>query len=419
MTTHEVIVIGAGPVGLSAAANLVERGMHPLVLEAGTAVASHIRDWGHVRLFTPWSYLIDPAGARLLGDGWTAPDPDQVPLGQQLVDHYLQPLATALGDAIRTDHRVVSVSRVGHDRMKDGVRQTAPFLVVVDTPDGRVRLTAESVIDASGTWSTPNPMGAGGIPADGEKTFVANIRYGMPDVLGRERERYAGKRVLVVGSGHSAIGTVLAMDELQRTSPDTLVAWAIRGDNPCKLWGGGSSDQIKGRGALGTMVHDAVASGRVPLLTDLSIASVEAHPEGVAIRDVEGDLRVVVDEIIVVTGSRPNLEMHRELRLEIDPATEASGTLGPLIDPNHHSCGTVPPHGAEELAHGEERFFIVGMKSYGRAPTFLLRTGYEQARSVAAELAGDHDAARRVELELPQTGVCSTDLAYGGRSACC
>ncbi|SCF83810.1 hypothetical protein GA0115254_118614 [Streptomyces sp. Ncost-T10-10d] len=80
--------------------------------------------------------------------------------------------------------------------------------------------------------------------------------------------------------------------------------------------------------------------------------------------------------------------------------------LAPLIDPNQHSCGTVYPHGAKELAHPEQDVYVVGMKSYGRAPTFLAMTGYEQVRSVAAALAGDNEAAERVELTLPETGVC-------------
>ena len=114
-----------------------------------------------------------------------------------------------------------------------------------------------------------------------------------------------------------------------------------------------------------------------------------------------------MDELIVATGVRPDLSFLRELRLDLDPALDCSRVLAPLIDPNEHSCGTVPPHGAAELAQPEAGFFIIGMKSYGRAPTFLLATGHEQARSVAAHLAGDEEAARRVELVLPETGVCS------------
>ena len=129
---------------------------------------------------------------------------------------------------------------------------------------------------------------------------------------------------------------------------------------------------------------------------------------------------VTVDRMIVCTGFRPDLEMLQEVRLSIDPWLECTTALGPLIDPNEHSCGTVRPHGARELAHAARDFYIVGMKSYGRAPTFLLATGYEQARSVVAMLAGDVSAAERVELVLPETGVCNTTAVTGsGAAGCC
>ena len=419
--TLPVAVIGAGPIGLAAAAHLVERGITPLVLEAGPRVASSMWDWGHVRLFTPWDFLIDPASQRLLekGGNWKAPDLAYVPYSKEIVEEYLAPLAAldSMAPHIHLNHKVVSVSRDGHDRMKDGQREEAPFLIVAETPDGPSRFKTSAVLDASGTWTTPNPLGAGGVLADGEQKFQSHIRYGMPDVFGRERDRYAGKRVLVVGSGHSAIGSVLSLEQLKNENEITSIAWAVRRDDPRKFWGGGSADEIQERGALGTRVHAAVTSGVVTLLTGLSISALREHPDGIEVVNVEGEPQVVVDEIIVAAGSRPNLEMLRELRLELDMPTEAAKTLGPMIDPNHHSCGSVAPHGAEELKHPETGFYIVGMKSYGRAPTFLLRTGYEQVRSVAAELAGDHEAARRVELELPQTGVCSTDLAFVGEGA--
>jgi hypothetical protein len=89
-----------------------------------------------------------------------------------------------------------------------------------------------------------------------------------------------------------------------------------------------------------------------------------------------------------------------------------------LIDPNEHSCGTVRPHGARELAQHEPGFYFAGMKSYGRAPTFLMITGYEQVRSIAAELAGDREAAERVELLLPETGVCNRVTALDAHDCC-
>jgi len=122
------------------------------------------------------------------------------------------------------------------------------------------------------------------------------------------------------------------------------------------------------------------------------------------------------DTVVVATGFRPDLDMLREVRLGLDEVVEAPTRLAPLIDPNLHSCGTVPPHGVDELSHPEPGFWLAGMKSYGRAPTFLLLTGYEQVRSIADELAGDRDAARRIELVLPETGVCSTDV---DAQSCC
>ncbi len=411
-----IAIIGAGPVGLAAAANLVERGLRPLIFEAGPRVASSMWDWRHVRLFTPWSYLIDPPSRRLLESNteWLAPDEDYVPYAKEVVEQFFEPLAAigSIAQNLRLNHKVVSVGKDGHDRMKNGTRQQAPFLIVTDTPDGLRRHKARAVIDTSGTWTTPNPLGAGGVPADGEKRHQDHIRYGMPDVLGRERQRYVGKRTLVVGSGHSAIGSVLSLVELAKSEPETMVAWAVRKTDPRKLWGGGEADEIAERGKLGALVAEAVNSGAVTLLTGLSISRLRENDEGIEVVDVNGKGQVVVDEIVVAAGARPNLEMLRELRLELDVATEACKELGPMIDPNYHSCGTVKPHGFEQLKHPEEGFFIAGMKSYGRAPTFLLRTGYEQVRSIVAHLAGEDEAAKRIELILPETGVCSTNLAF-------
>ena len=423
-STLPIAIIGAGPIGLAAAANLADRGLTPLILESGPRIAASIWDWGHVQLFTPWTYLIDPVSERLLKTAgrWSPPRGRDIPTGKELVEQYLIPLAAldTIAPHIRLNHKVISVSKDGHDRMKDGLRDDAPFLLVAKTPEGIRRFRAKAVIDASGTWTTPNPLGAGGVLAEGEETHREHIRYGIPDVLDRERERYAGKRSLVVGSGHSAIGTVLSLVELAQEEENTQIAWAIRGTDPSKLWGGGAADELAERGALGTKVHEAVHSGAVALITGISIGAVRDHPSGLEVLDVDNRGQVVVDEIVVAAGSRPDLEMLRELRLNFDTATEATKALGPMIDPNHHSCGTVAPHGVEELGHPEARFFTAGMKSYGRAPTFLLRTGYEQVRSIVAELAGDYEAARRVELTLPKTAVCSTGLGNGAAgNGCC
>jgi thioredoxin reductase len=405
-----VAVIGAGPVGLAAAAHLLERGEEPLVLEAGPAVGASIRQWAHVRLFSPWQFNVDTASAALLeAQGWTRPDPDEHPTGSDLLERYLEPLAGTpqLAPRIRLGTRVEAVGRLGFDKMKSPGRDRAPFVLQVRTADGRpASILARAVIDASGTWTRPNPLGAGGLPAVGEREVADRIFYGIPDVLGLYRQRYAGRTVLVVGSGHSAFNALLDLARLAEEEPGTSVIWAVRRPSVEKIFGGGQNDQLAARGMLGAQVRALLAGGQVRIVTDFKLLE---------IREQDGRLTAVgehesiegIDEIVGATGFRPDLELLREIRLDLDPAVESPSTLAPLIDPNLHSCGTVRPHGFEELKQPEKDFFVVGMKSYGRAPTFLLLTGYEQVRSIAAALTGDLKAAREVRLKLPETGVCS------------
>ena len=405
-----IAIIGAGPVGLAAAAHAVERGLTPIVLEQGPAVGHAVRQWAHVPMFSPWAFNIDTAAARLLAaTGWNRPVPDAYPTGGDLVARYLTPLVerTALGEAIRLDAEVVAVSRLGFDKVKTAGREGAPFAVRYRNGVGEKTTLADAVIDTSGTWFSPNPAGAGGLSAIGELEAAGRITHGMPDVLGVDRPRYAGRGIAVLGGGHSAIGTLIALAELQDRAPDTRITWLYRGPNLAKAFGGGAADQLAARGELGTRVAQLVESGRIAAETGYRLDRIETGAAG--LRLVADDGRVVaVDELVVATGFRPELGFLRELRVRLDPALECTPALAPLIDPNEHSCGTVRPHGAAELAHPEPGFYIAGMKAYGRAPTFLLATGHEQVRSIVAEIAGDHAAARRVELVLPETGVCSS-----------
>ena len=159
-------------------------------------------------------------------------------------------------------------------------------------------------------------------------------------------------------------------------------------------------------------------SGRIELVSSFRIESVGTANGRVVL--TAGDRSVVADTVVNATGFRPDHDMVSELRLDLDPIMGSTRALAPLIDPNQHSCGTVPPHGVDELTHPEPGYYAIGAKSYGRAPTFLLATGYEQARSVVAALAGDWEAARDVQLELPETGVCSSNLTVeSAATGCC
>ncbi|MFI6742737.1 FAD-dependent oxidoreductase [Nonomuraea sp. NPDC050451] len=403
-----IVVIGAGPIGLAAAAHLAERGLDFVVLEAGEQAGASVAQWGHVRVFSPWKYNIDSAARRLLeADGWSAPAAEWLPTGAELIEDYLAPLAKLFGDRIRTGAKVSAISRLGYDRVRTAGREQAPFLIHL--ADGS-ELHARAVIDASGTYATPNVLGASGLPAHGEADAADLVDHALPDVLGADRDRYAGKHVLVVGAGHSAATTLLALAQLA----DTPITWAIRASNASRAYGGGEADALPARGALGTRLHAHVESGRIRLVTGFFTHAIERDGEHVRVisRDPSGhEQNVTVDQIVSATGYRPDHAIAGELRLDLDAVLGSTRALAPLIDPNAHSCGTVPPHGADELAHPEDGYYAVGVKSYGRAPTFLLATGYEQARSVVAALAGDWEAARDVQLELPETGVCSSSLA--------
>ena len=177
-----------------------------------------------------------------------------------------------------------------------------------------------------------------------------------------------------------------------------------------RVLGGGENDQLKERGQLGLAIRRLVDRGALTVVPGFHLESLQSTPDGIVARGGEVALSAV-DEIVASTGFRPDLSLLSELRVALDAGTESPVALAPLIDPNQHSCGSVRPHGAEELRHPDANVYIVGMKSYGRAPTFLLLTGYEQVRSVVAAIAGDWDSARRVELVLPETGVCITQFA--------
>jgi thioredoxin reductase len=422
-----VAIIGGGPTGLAAAAHALGRGIEPIVLEQGEAVGHAVAQWGHVRMFSPWRYNVDKASEGLLLEaGWNSPDPDHYPTGAELVAHYLEPLATRtrLAAHVRTDARVTSISRAGLDKAKTAGREKAPFEIRYSNGKGPSVLRADAVIDASGTWGTPNPAGANGLEAIGEAEHGGSIAYGMPDVLGAERTRYAGKTVAVLGAGHSAIGTIIDLARLKETEPGTQIVWLLRGDNPEKSFGGGANDKLAARGELGLQFAGIVRQGGVRIETGFRASHVTTSGED-RVRVGAGSAccgrNVIADELIVAAGFRPDLSFLRELRIALDPALECPPALAPLIDPNLHSCGTVRPHGARELAQPEPGFYLAGMKSYGRAPTFLMMTGYEQVRSIMADIGGDRDAAERVELVLPETGVCSAPIAGGAAASagCC
>ncbi|SEI02681.1 MULTISPECIES: NAD(P)-binding domain-containing protein [unclassified Leifsonia] len=416
-----VAIIGAGPIGLAAAANLVERGIDFVVYEAGEDAGASIQKWAHIRFFSPWRHLIDPASLRLLeGTGWAPPEGSGLPTGGEFVASYLRPLSKleAIDSRIRYGATVDAVSREGMDRTRSAGRADTPFLLRIADANGVQEVTARAVIDASGTYLTPNRLASSGLDPLGLPAVAGHVSHALPDVLGRERHRFAGKRVTVVGAGHSAANTLLNLAALKREVPETQITWLIRNAGAVRVTTS-DDDGLAARAAIGKRVDRLIGTGGIHQLDRFEILRVAPIQGGVRLigqragEVVEHDTDVVVN----ATGFRPNLDVLREIRLELDEIVEAPARLAPLIDPNVHTCGTVEPHGFAELQHPEPDFFLAGMKSYGRAPTFLLATGYEQVRSITAYLAGDIASATKVQLVLPATGVCSTGPA--GSSSCC
>lgn len=411
-----VAIIGAGPVGLAAAAHLAIREIPFVVFEAGTSVGNNFLSWSHVRVFSPWKYNIDSAAEELLSQiGWVSPDKEGLPTGKELVAEYFKPLSEhpIIAPNIHLNAKVLSIGRKGFDKMKTWGREEKPFSIKVNE-NGRIKYyEAKAVIDSSGTWNQPNPIGSGGVFAEGEQELEQHIFYGIPNVKEEALDRYKNKNVVVVGGGHSAINVLLDLASIQEEYPNTQLNWVLRKENIERVYGGKQDDALAARGALGIRIEQLVNSGKLNVYTPFHILKLTKEEEGIEIEgDLNGKIERIskVDEIISNTGSRPNLDMIREVRVDLDASLESVFDLAELIDPNIHSCGTVRPHGEKELRHPEQDFYIVGSKSYGRAPTFLMATGYEQVRSIVAYLAGDKVAAERVELNLPQTGVCSSNI---------
>ncbi|MCR8670044.1 NAD(P)-binding domain-containing protein [Agrococcus sp. HG114] len=418
MADLPVVVIGAGPQGLAAGAHLLERGIEPILLERGDSAGAAVREWGHVRLFSSWPELIDSASRRLLRAAGRRLPSTGYPKGAAWREQYLEPLAAALGDRIRFGTEAERVTRMGRDLVVSEGRGAQPFVVHVRTSDGREdRILARAVIDASGTWANPGPLGGDGALAVGERAAAAAgaVSYRIPDDV----SGLAGASVAVVGAGHSATHAVLRLAELARRAPGTRVIWVLRRATAAQVFGSGAADALPQRASLGTRARRAIDDGLVELVTGFRVAAARAEEEGIRLVAEDGREVGPIAHAFALTGFRPDRSLLAELRVDLDPALESVAGIAAEIDPNIHSCGTVAATGAAQLRMPEPGLFVVGAKSYGRAPTFLALTGYEQVRSVVAHLAGDEEAAARNELVIPETGVCGGAVAFDGAGSCC
>lgn len=379
-------ILGAGPTGLEAALAAIDSGFPFTLYEAAPQVAGSVRGWGHVRLFTPWDMNVSPRMRRHLElAGMPVPAGEACPTGGELARELFDRLAALprVAANVRLGTRILAVGREGllkHEEIASAERARHPFRLLVQGPDGVERLEhADLVIDASGTWTGPNRLGDGGIPALGETELDGEIVRHVPDVAGSPAT-WSGKRVLVVGGGHSAHTALRDLAGLAETAPSTHIVWVRRSD-----WRGdsGEADPLPERARLSSQAA-ALAAGvspHVEVVTDAAVESVarsNGHYE-VTLRTEEGPRRVAVDRILSLTGYVGDFGLYRQLQVH-----ECYATCGPMklaaaiLGAGGGDCLAQSTHGADTLTNPEPGFFLLGSKSYGRNNTFLMRIGWEQ-----------------------------------------
>ncbi len=400
MTKPRIAILGAGPTGLEAALAAAESG-HPFtVYEAAPTVAGNVRSWGHVRLFTPWDLNVSPRMRRHLeAAGVEAPSGADCPTGDELARRLLEPIAALpeIAPYLRLGTRVLSVGREGllkHEEIATAERGRRPFrLLLADGsgPEAAERVErADVVIDATGTYGNPNSLGDAGIPAPGEQPLGGEIRRHLPD-LGQEASDWAGRTVLLAGAGHSAQTAVRDLAALAQEAPGTRVIWALRSPQPG--WGTHEGDPLPDRAALAVEAR-ALAGGASPAVETRHGVVVEsiARPTGRfqvtqrnGARSEEGE----VDRVQSLNGVNGDHQMYRQLQVH-----ECYATCGPiklsaaLLGAGSSDCLTQTTHGADTLTNPEPGFFILGIKSYGRNNSFLMRIGWDQVGEVFGLLGG-------------------------------
>lgn len=366
-----LIVIGAGPIGIAAALEAIDRRYDVTLLEAGEPGDS-LRKWGSTRFFSPFAMNATPRMRAMLNG--SSRDDDALLTGQEMIDAVLRPLAAQepLRSRLKTHHRVLAIGRRGLTREEYAghpLRSERPFRLLADTPNGEETFESEIVLDATGGYRLPRAFGAGGLPAAGASRASSHILRSLGDL---EHADVEGKRVLLVGNGHSAANAIAVL--AQR---DAKVTWVVRTANrrPCEEV---ANDPLPERQRVVTQAN-ALAQSSPPWLT------VERHSMIERIDDREvtltGGRKVEADIVAAFTGYRPDASMLTELAVEISPVTEGGARLQRAVS-NVTDCLNVPAVAQRDLESGEPNFYFIGSRAYGRARTFLLRTGLQQLDTI-------------------------------------
>ncbi|HXT61305.1 MAG TPA: hypothetical protein VN699_21870 [Pirellulales bacterium] len=413
-TPARIAVLGAGPIGLEVALYARYLGYDVDIYERGRA-AEHLLRWGHVRLFTPWRMNVTPLGLAALSaqdENWRPADDDMMLTGRELAEAYFIPLAHSdlLIDGLQLGVEVLNIGREGmlkQDLADEETRIDAPFRILLRDASGQERLAAaDVVIDATGTYGNRNWAGASGIPAAGERAAAEQIEYGLPDVLGADRGKYAGRRVLLVGAGYSAATTAIALAELAISAPGTQTTWLTRSplaprssDGPIPVI---SDDRLPERDRLARAANALAADGgpiaHWPATAIERIESLAAAPGLKVTLSGRHEGAIEVDRIIANVGYRPDNRLYAELQVHECYASGGPMKLAAaLMRTPSADCLNQTAQGPETLFNPEADFYILGAKSYGRNSRFLLSVGHEQIRELFS-IIGD-----RIDLDLYST----------------
>jgi len=381
-----IAILGAGPIGLEAALAAADRGDDFTVYEASGSVGGHVRRWGHVQMFTPWSMNVSPRMRAALPQ---APATDALPSGGELAAQLLEPVAAlpALRDRIRRNTRVLAIGREGllkHEAIGDARRAARPFRLLIERPDGSEAIAhADVVIDATGTYGNPNRLGDGGIDAVNERAFEDRIERFLP-ALADQHERWAGQTILLTGCGHSAQTAARALAAFARDAPGTRVVWAVRSEQPD--FGAVADDPLSERASLNAAATElaAGASDAVQLRPGYVTEALHERDGRIVVTLRNGAREeVAVDRILALNGGVGDHALYRQLQVHECYATSGPMNLAAaLLGEGGGDCLAVRSHGPETLRNPEPGFFILGAKSYGRNSSFLLQVGWQQVDDV-------------------------------------
>lgn len=388
-----IAILGSGPIGLEAALYARYLGYPVHIYERSAAVAANVLDWEHVTLFTPFRMNATSLGVAALqaqNPQWEMPAAEALLTGAEFHEAYLKPLAESdlLSRSLQLETEVVSIGRQGwlkSQSVGSEERSESTFHLLLRKSNGEEFTTeADVVIDCTGTYGNHNWLGQGGIPAIGESAAKAHIEYGLPDVVGKQRERYAGKKVLVVGAGYSAATTITEIAEIAE------VTWATRSDRaePVPRI---PEDRLPNRDQLAAAANQLAISGDSPVThrADTSVTSVEYRAEADDFLVVFDDSQTEperFDRIIANVGYHPDLAIYRELQVHECYATEGPMKLAAQLQSSQADgptdCLDQVACGPQNLLNPETDFYILGSKSYGRSSNFLLNVGHQQIRDL-------------------------------------